>query len=186
MLIQYELVSIFNDLLGQQARLRKGGEQATYHCPFCPDKNPTTKKLEIAISGPKVGYFHCWRCNTKGRTFGSLLKKLNASSHYREAIFKLTGDLRLLRKKTIIKDDSQVQLPPEFHPLYLPRKSPEYKNALAYLIRRRLTASDIYRYNIGYCEDGEYERYIIIPSYDAKGKLNFFIGRKYYNNSLIT
>ena len=77
MLIQYELVSIFNDLLGQQARLRKGGEQATYHCPFCPDKNPTTKKLEIAISGPKVGYFHCWRCNTKGRTFGSLLKKLN-------------------------------------------------------------------------------------------------------------
>ena len=42
----------------------------------------------------------------------------------------------------------QVQLPPEFHPLYLPRKSPEYKNALAYLIRRRLTASDIYRYNI--------------------------------------
>lgn len=186
MLVQYELVAILNDLLGQHARLRKGGEQATYHCPFCPDKNLTTKKLEIAVSGPKIGNFHCWRCNTKGRTFGGLLKKLRASNYYREAIFKLTGDIR--RSRIIPKETGgiQIQLPEEFRPLYQPKKSPEYKNALAYLIRRGLTASDIYRYNIGYCEDGEYERYIIIPSYDAKGKLNFFIGRKYYGGSIIT
>lgn len=181
MLVQSELLAIFNDLLGQKARLRKGGVQATYHCPFCTDKNLVTQKLEIALSGPKIGSYHCWRCNTKGKAFGSLLKKLNASRHYRDAIFKLTGDIRLSRQQRKDFDPSYISLPDEFRPLAKPLISPEYKNALAYVKRRGITREDILRYNIGYCEEGEYEHHIVIPSYDAKGVLNFFIGRRYYD-----
>lgn len=180
MLVQSELLSIFNDLLGQRARLRKGGVQATYHCPFCMDKNLVTQKLELALSGPKIGSYHCWRCNTKGKSFGSLLKKLNASRHYRDAVFKLTGDIRLSRQQKQDEDSSYVSLPDEFHPIIKPKASPEYKNAVAYLKRRGITREDILRYNIGYCESGPYEQHIIIPSYDAKGVLNFFMGRRYY------
>jgi DNA primase len=36
---------------------------------------------------------------------------------------------------------------------------------------------DIIKYNIGYCEAGEYKNRIIIPSYDEKGQLNYFISR---------
>jgi DNA primase len=59
--------------------------------------------------------------------------------------------------------------------------SPEYKNAMYYLKKRGLTRDDIVRYNIGYCEKGEYDGHVIVPSYDADGKLNFFMGRRYYN-----
>jgi len=180
MLLQSELVAIFDQLLGQKAYVRKNGVQATYHCPFCVDKNLVTNKLEIAVGGARIGNYHCWRCDTKGGSFGSLLYKLQAPPHYRDAILKLTGDIRLARyAKT---DVSFVHLPNEFHPMHKPKKSPEYKNALIYLKRRGITREDILRYNIGYCESGEYEHHIIVPSYDAKGTLNFFMGRRYYTD----
>jgi len=47
-------------------------------------------------------------------------------------------------------------------------------------LSRGLRPEDIVKYNIGYCEDGEYRDKIIIPSYDERGKLNFFVGRSFY------
>ena len=47
-------------------------------------------------------------------------------------------------------------------------------------LRRGLRPEDIVKYNIGYCEEGEYRDKIIIPSYDDSGKLNFFVGRSFY------
>lgn len=180
MLVHSELINIFNELLNQKAKIRKGGSQAMYHCPFCSDKNLTTQKLEIAVAGPKIGNYHCWRCDAKGKTFGSFLKKIKASSSYREAIFKLTDDIRLA-KYQYSEDKSILKLPDEFHPMAVFKNTPEYKNALAYLKRRGLLCEDIIRYNIGYCESGLYEYHIIVPSYDAKGILNFFVGRRYYD-----
>jgi hypothetical protein len=180
-MVQYELVAIFDELLGQRARLRKSGTRATYHCPFCVDKNRVTQKLEIGVSGPSIGLYHCWRCDVKGGTFGSLLYKLQAPQSYRDAIFKLTGDIRMARYAK--SDLTFVSLPHEFHPMSKPKNTPEYKNAMAYLKRRGIIKEDILRYNIGYCEGGgEYEYHIIVPSYDAKGVLNFFMGRRYYND----
>src|ERR1035437_8294386 len=163
MLLQSELVAIFDQLLGQKAYVRKGGIQATYHCPFCVDKNLVTNKLEIAVGGARIGSSHCWRCDFKAGSFGSLLYKLQAPPNYRESILKLTGDIRIARYAK--PDLSFVHLPPEFHPMHKPKKTPEYKNALVYLKRRGITREDILRYNIGYCESGEYENHIIIPSY---------------------
>lgn len=176
---QSELIAIFDELLGQRARLRKGDTQATYHCPFCTDKNLITNKLEIAVGGPRIGNYHCWRCGIGGEKFGSLLYKLQAPPRFREAIFKLTGDIRMARYQHT-EDNTYVSLPPEFHPMHTPKKTPEYKNALSYLKKRGITREDILRYNIGFCENGPYEQHVIIPSYDANGVLNFFIGRRYY------
>lgn len=39
---------------------------------------------------------------------------------------------------------------------------------------------DICRYNIGYCETGEYRDCVVIPSYDDEGKLNYYSCRSYY------
>lgn len=181
MLVQSELVNILNGVFNQKGRQRKAGSQIMYHCPFCPDKNMVTQKMEIALSGPKIGSYHCWRCNSKGKSFGSLLKKMNASQHYRDAIFKLTGDIRLSRSKEHYEETGVVALPSEFSPMANPKTTPEYKNAMAYLKKRGILREDILRYNIGYCESGPYEHHIIIPSYDAKGTLNFFVGRRYYN-----
>ena len=37
----------------------------------------------------------------------------------------------------------------------------------------------INKYNIGYCYNGAYENRIIIPSYDSKNKINYFIARSW-------
>jgi DNA primase len=65
--------------------------------------------------------------------------------------------------------------------LYKHSESIEYKNAIHYLrSKRKITLSEIVKYNIGYCESGDYAKKIIIPSYDDAGKLNYFVGRAYY------
>ena len=61
--------------------------------------------------------------------------------------------------------------------------TPEYRNALHYLKGRGIDTIDIRRYNIGYCESGDYGGMVIIPSYDLYGSLNFFTGRSYYEDS---
>lgn len=182
MLVHSELIGIFNEVLNQTARLRKNRMQATYHCPFCPDKNPVTRKLEIAVGGPDVGSYHCWRCHVGGKSFGTLLRKLNAPSQYRNAVYNLTGDIRIAKQESVDEEYDDVRLPEEFKSMCVPSKNPEYRNALAYLKRRGISEEDMLRYNIGYCEEGEYENHIIIPSYDAMGNLNFFVGRRYYTD----
>ena len=173
--MQSQIVGLLNELLNQTARMRKGGMQAVYFCPCC---HHYKRKLEINL---ETGQWHCWTCNIKGSFLGSFLNKLKAPKTYRDRLLKLTGDLRLVQgKKKTTPDD--VSLPEEFLPLSQPRNTPEYKNAMMYLKRRGIIREDILRYNIGYCENGPYAYHIIIPSYDAKGNLNFFMGRRYYES----
>jgi ribosomal protein L37AE/L43A len=174
MLVQSQIVALLNELLNQTAKLRKGGAQAVYFCPEC---HHYKRKLEINL---ETGQWHCWTCNIKGSYLGSFLSKVKAPNSYRDKMVQLTGDLRLAQRRKPARSLNDVVLPEEFHPLSKPRPSIEYKNALAYLKRRGIIREDILRYNIGYCEEGDYAYHIIFPSYDAKGNLNFFVGRRYY------
>ena len=153
--------------------------QVVYFCPFC---NHYKKKLEICLSeGINFTNWHCWTCNAGGNFLGSLLRKLNSSSQYRERLFKVTGDIKLTRKYEKKSNTSNLSLPAEFKSLSVLSNTPEYKNAITYLTRRNISLVDIVRYNLGLCESGEYKNHIIIPSYDEIGKLNFFMGRRYYD-----
>ena len=54
---------------------------------------------------------------------------------------------------------------------------------MMYLMKRGITAKDVLKYGIGYCEEGLYANRIIIPSYDSTGNLNYFVGRSFYKDS---
>lgn len=180
MLVQSQVVALLNELLNQTARLRKGGNQAVYFCPIC---HHYKRKLEFCLEeGNGFGRWHCWTCNIKGSFLGSFLKKVQAPKSYREKFSQLTGDLRLIRRNKVNPIYEPISLPPEFHPLSKSIPSIEYKNAIVYLKKRGITREDIIRYNIGYAESGEYAFHIIVPSYDASGNLNFFMGRRYYES----
>lgn len=172
--------------MGQQARLRKGGSQATYFCPFC---NHYKRKLEVSL---ETGKWHCWICHVRGSFLGSLLSKLKAPIRLKNQLFDLTKDVRLQRNtksSTVIEEKC---LPTDFIPLSIPLKNDvywsekiqEYRRALDY-VKSRVTMDDIYRYNIGFCMEGEYRDCVIIPSYDCDGKLNYFSARCYYPNQPI-
>ena len=75
-----------------------------------------------------------------------------------------------------------VHLPNYFYPLCYKKRSIYYNKALEYLYSRNVTQLDILRQKIGYCEEGDFRNRIIFPSFDCDGKLNYFIGRSYFDN----
>ena len=168
----YAIIRLLNSLLGKGYELKNN--EVSYHCPFC---NHHKRKLQVNIASQ---FWQCWVCGVKGRKIMTLFKKLSAPFEYFKKLSKLLGD----RYDPVIdkKYKDELALPLEYIAFKdANTKSPEYKNAIYYLIKRGLTPQDIFKYCIGYCESGPFRGMIIIPSYDKNGSLNFFTGRRYYD-----
>jgi hypothetical protein len=171
MLKESQLFSLLDKVLNQTAYIRKD-EEAVYFCPFCSHYK---KKLEVNV---RTQEWHCWICNSKGRSISSLFYKLKAKEWCFNELYKIIGKGWKRNESEEISRQS-FSLPDEFMPLWKPTNSSNYGLAMAYLHDRQVLMDDIIRYNIGYCESGEYERRIVIPSYDKDGNLNFFAARSY-------
>lgn len=175
------LLELLESVLGKSKKT--SGENYAFYSPFVDHYKP---KLEINIQINSKGDnpWHCWISDEKGKTIKSLFKKLHVSkSTWDEynAIFSKVN--RYSSEYDNTKVVEQVELPKEFKPLYEHSNSIKRKHALNYLLSRGLRVEDVVKYNIGYCEDGEYQDKIIIPSYDERGKLNFFVGRSFYETN---
>jgi DNA primase len=169
------VISILDTTLGVGSSL-KGNEQV-HHCPFCHHHK---KKLQVNLDTQQ---WHCWVCNSKGRSISSLLRKLNVDRRDLDRLHKIYGDEPIYSPtdEYVIK----LQLPKEFKQLHFKPSgsfNPVYNKAIHYLSQRGIKESEIVKYNIGYCEDGLYGGRIIIPSYDTNGELNYFIARSFYED----
>ena len=164
------LVNVVNSVLGTGTRTARGNQ--AYHCPFCNHHKP---KLEINFTENKEGnnLWQCWVCVKKGKKIYSLFKHLDTPPDI------------LSQLKPLIKSGNWIENNIPLNIVVLPE---EYKNfdgsiiskhALVYLKKRNITRRDIIKYNIGYCEYGQYAKMIIIPSYDTNGKLNYFTARSF-------
>ena len=182
-MISKELLSILDSVLHKGIPLSNG--EVKYFCPFCKHYK---QKLQINLdyeNDDRFQRWHCWVCNRKGKTVYSLInnEKINANSDILQRVQIITN--RYAKKETgktiAVQKESILRLPAEFIPLYNSENNIERRNALKYLKDRGITSIDILRYNIGYAVEGEYSNMIIIPSYDANGNLNYFVGRDYYD-----
>jgi DNA primase len=169
------VISVLDSVLGTGSSL-KGNEQA-HHCPFCHHHK---KKLQVNLD---TQYWHCWVCDSKGRSIESLLRKLHVDKHQLSKIVHVYGEYRPSTSETN-EEVVNLILPKEFKPLHIKPKSinPAYNNAIYYLNQRNIKMDDILKYNIGYCEDGLYGGRIIIPSYNEDGNLNYFVARSFYED----
>jgi len=163
--------NLLENYLGKGKRLSKG--DVAFYCPFCKHHNP---KLMVNI---KTGDYNCFTCHppTKGRSPIALLKKIGAPN-----------DALIEMKSYFVNDTFKIINTPEVKTITIPKEFKsildnmsdlECRHAIAYLKNRGLTLQDIQKYNIGYCKTGRYANKIIIPSYDASGKLNYFIARSF-------
>ena len=164
------VLGLLHSVLGKSKPSTKGNH--AFHCPFCKHHKP---KLEI---DPKTGFYHCWTCEpaTKGRNLTSLLKKVQASS---AQVAEMRGYFPNGRGEVDDKAYEAVTLPKEFVSLTKSSTKLTYRQAKAYTNQRGLTEEDILKYNIGYCETGKYRNSIIVPSYDERGRINYFISRSF-------
>lgn len=170
------VIGVLDSVLGTGSSL-KGNEQA-HHCPFCHHHK---KKLQVNLD---TQYWHCWVCDSKGRSIESLLRKLHVDKSQLSKIIGVYGEYTPTNSDTK-EEVVNLTLPKEFKPLYLKPKSinPNYNQAIHYLKQRNIQIDDILKYNIGYCENGLYGGRIIVPSYNEDGNLNYFVARSFYEDA---
>lgn len=174
---QISVLDTLTNLFNHKPHIQKNGEELAFYCPKC---NHYKKKLTININKE---FFHCWICEFRGKSFYPLLKALNAPGEFYKIL--CNGNKRY-KYKSGNKDEPQqlLSLPDNFRPLYKSSKNFVYKKCLKYCINRGLSIYEIIRYNIGYCDSGDFRGRVIIPSYDLNNKLNFYCGRDVFNGKM--
>lgn len=169
-----EKLQFLQSIFGQGRKANQDFYQ--FNCPF-----------HIGQHGPKfginlkTGLAKCWVCGPKGNVV-DVIKKLRLGD---DKVRIAKEYFRPLDKSWAVKknDQPEISLPKEFQPLFNPGKGFFYERAKDYVLGRGITEKDILKHRLGYCIDGKYKGMIIAPSYDDIGRLNFFIGRSFENQS---
>jgi DNA primase len=168
------LLGLVQSVLGKGTSTSRGNY--AFHCPFCKHRKP---KLEINLipTTKDENPFHCWSCDVKGKTIKSLFNQLKVDgSKYSE----LNTILGTTYKTDRIELNNNIELPKEYIPLWdITSPTLTVRKSLSYLKQRGITSIDILKYQIGYCDTGDYSNKIIIPNYNSEGNLDYFIARSF-------
>jgi hypothetical protein len=174
------VVTLVNSVLGSGKTTARNNY--AYHCPFCHHAKP---KLEVNLTENREGKnpWHCWACDIRGTSIYSLFKQINTPSEKLQELSSLVKTSKSISETKVV---SSVVLPSEFIALdNVDSSDLMARHALVYLKNRHVSKYDILKYNIGYCKEGDYKNMIIIPTYDANGKVNYFTARSFEKNPYI-
>jgi DNA primase len=172
-----KLLQLLESVLGK-GKPTSGGN-ISFFSPFTSHYKP---KLEIRLTPDAAGNYtwHCWISDKKGKSITTLFKQLNLPKERHEQLNRIIESTKYRVSIKESKVNETIQLPAEYAPMWIKKNTPDYRNAMHYLLNRGVTVFDILKYRIGYCESGEYSGKIIIPSYDKDGQLNYFVSRAFY------
>jgi len=168
------LVTLVNSVLGSGKATARNNY--AYNCPLCNHHKP---KLEVNLTENREGKnpWHCWACDARGTTVYNLFKQVKAPSDKFVELGSLVKSSKSIKETQVV---STVALPNEYISLYnVDTSGIMARHALAYLKNRHVSKHDIIKYNIGYCKEGLYKNMIILPTYDADGRLNYFTARSF-------
>ena len=171
-------LNILKEILG--AYYKSGDSEYLFHCPRCEHHK---RKLSINIE-KKV--FKCWVCDWSGRNLYRVVRNYGTFSHKNEwkkqfNQIEIENFSEKLFGKTPEEVEEHIALPKEFISLVNKELPATSLYPLNYLYSRGLTKTDIAKWKIGYCSNGEYESRVIIPSFSLSGKTNYFVARSYAN-----
>jgi len=171
--------NIFPDVNGLQI-----SEQLQVNCPRCQEREglayPDGKfNLEINTAKRK---FRCWKCDDPkfSGSLGRLIKIFGSSADYQ--IYKAyAGTFVDYEGEEDEKEYVPVKLPEEMIPFtQMEINNSEHFEAYNYLVvERKISRDIILKYRLGFCTTGKYAKRIIVPSFDAHGEINYFVGRSY-------
>ena len=171
------LKQLLESILGRSKSAR-GGDEAVFNCPSC---NHHKKKLTFNLLSQK---FQCWVCNYKGHRAFQLLKKAGAPGAAFGALKEIVKQYNFKQQTKQKVDANTLQFPHGVTPI-MSSSAILSKHALHYLDQRGITQQDVVKYDLHYCEEGPLRNMVVIPSYDADGFLNYYVGRSFDKNAYI-
>jgi DNA primase len=168
------LVELLEDVLGDHGLHYPNRGQISFNCPICDDER-NKHNLEVNYVS---NVYKCWNCGDSEGTHGSLGKLFDKYGNKKHK--KLYN---VLKPETVVKRDKSkkaLKLPEGFT-LFKDSSSvyPVRRQAINYLKSRGITDEMIEKFGIGFCDKGDHAGRIVIPSYDKKGELNYYIARSW-------
>lgn len=174
------LVELLRDILGKEKQHYQSKLQIAFNCPRC-DEDRNKGNLEINYG---LHLFKCWSCGDTNEMHGPIGKLIdNFGTKKHKKIYRILQpeEFKPKEKKTV-----KLRLPEGFtkfkdsNPIY-----PIRRQAYNYLVNRGITDQMIEKYGIGFCDKGDFNGRIIIPSYNSQGELNYFIARSWNPTSKV-
>lgn len=173
---EQKLLALLQKVLGEGKIVSK--DEAMFVCPFSHHRKP---KLAVNLSTQR---WQSWiDTNAKGRSIFSLFKRLQVPSNYFDELSRIVKIPK--SSQTQETKEEYVSLPYEYKRLTETHTDFSYAKAMKYLKNRGIESYDIERYDIGYCDKGDYSGRIIVPSYDVDNKLNYFLARDFTGNAYL-
>lgn len=168
------LVELLEEVLGDHGLHYPNHGQISFNCPVCDDGR---NKHNMEVNYIRNVY-KCWSCGDSEGTHGSLTKIFDKFGNKKQK--KL---FQVLKPETVVKKERQKKLLklPEGFTLFKDSSKvyPVRRAAINYLYNRGITDQMIEKYQIGFCDKGDHAGRIVIPSYNKKGELNYYIARSW-------
>lgn len=163
-----------------RGRLANNSKNMDVRCPVCAPKDRAKLKLSIRIDDDRC---HCWTCDFKAHTLLPLIRRFGSREQLIEYIERFMPEgtstfAKQQRCTTIDLLSEKLVLPVGFQLLTMAGdRDPDVLAVKRYAQLRGLSDDDLWRFRIGVSPDPRWKRRLIVPSFDASGELNYFVGR---------
>lgn len=172
------LVELLREILGDEKQHYESKGQIAFDCPVC-DEGRHKGNLEVNYH---QHVYKCWSCGDVNNTKGPLGKLFDKFGNRKQK--KVYKVLQPEEDKPKERKIPKLKLPESFT-LFKDATSiyPIRRQAYNYIVQRGITDEMIEKYGIGFCDKGSHKGRIVVPSYDSKGELNYYIARSWDPNS---
>ena len=168
------LVELLEDVLGDHGLHYPNRGQISFNCPVCDDGRDK-HNLEVNYID---NVYKCWACGDSEGTHGPLGRIFDKYGNKKQKklyeVFKPETVVKREKKKKTLRLPEGFTLFKDSSTVY-----PVRRQAMNYLKSRGITDEMIERFGIGFCDKGDHAGRIVIPSYDKKGELNYYIARSW-------
>ena len=168
------LVELLEEVLGDHGLHYPNRGQISFNCPVCDDGR-NKHNLEVNYID---NVYKCWACGDSENTHGALGKIFDKYGNKKQKklynVFKPETVIKREKKKKALKLPDSFTLFKDSSKVY-----PVRRQAINYLYNRGISDYMIEKYQIGFCDKGDHAGRIVIPSYDNKGELNYYIARSW-------
>jgi hypothetical protein len=171
-----------------KTNLSNDGLNVSIWCPFCRHSNKNKLKLAVHL---EKNFYHCWLCDKKGSNIPFLISKISKTKScesekyfkkYTKKTFDLGLDINSLFGDYVIEEDDIdiVEIPKGFKVLANAYNEidPDIRDVFRYAIKRGANKHKFWMLRLGYSNDKDFRRSLILPSLDEKGSINFYTARK--------
>ena len=161
----FESLVWYSGLVAEAVTGRRAGSNGfvRVNCPVCAYKTGKADRKACLGYAPSTRRWSCWKCGARGRLSGDV-------------------DVQTIHDKPCVPDEVKLLELPEGHELLSDepaRSSLVYEPALRYVLGRVPSKRAIRELRIGACLEGRFAGRVILPVYDTKNVLRWYVGRSW-------